>query len=70
MISLILKKGKDPEECESYRPISLLNVDIKILARILGKRLEMLIPSITEVDRQASLKVASLIITLNVNLIL
>lgn len=45
IISLILKKGKDPEQCGSYRPISLLNVDIKILAKMLAKRLESIIPN-------------------------
>ncbi len=38
-ICVFLKKGKCPEECGSYRPISLLNVDTKILAKILAIRL-------------------------------
>lgn len=32
-ISVLLKKGKCPESCASYRPISLLKVDRKILAK-------------------------------------
>lgn len=45
VISLILKKGKDPEQCGSYRP-SLLNADIKkILAKMLAKRLGLIIPN-------------------------
>ena len=35
-ISLLLKKDKDPLLCGSYRSISLLNVDFKILSKILA----------------------------------
>lgn len=37
-MSLILKKGNYPGDCTSYRPISLLNVDLKILSKVLARR--------------------------------
>lgn len=39
LISLLLKKDKDPSDCASYRPLSLLNTDIKIFAKVLACRL-------------------------------
>ena len=38
-VALIYKK-KDPKDIRNYRPITLLNVDYKILARILGEKLK------------------------------
>lgn len=35
-ISLLLKPSKEPTNCASYRPISLLNADVKILAKMLA----------------------------------
>lgn len=51
-ITLIAKKGKDPTECASYRPISLLNTDVKILAR----RLENILPTIISKDQTGFVK--------------
>lgn len=55
-ISLILKKGKQPEDCASYRPISLLNCDFKILSKILAKRLEDLLPQLIKEDQTGFIK--------------
>ena len=50
-ISLILKNGKDPLLCGSYRPISLLNVDLKILSKVLALHLQRVIPFIISLDQ-------------------
>lgn len=51
LISLILKKDKDAKFCGSYRPISLINNDIKLLAKVLAKRLEAHLQSIISDDQ-------------------
>lgn len=50
-ISLILKKGKCPDSCRSDRPIALLNVDWKLLSKILASRLEYLLPVLVKEDQ-------------------
>lgn len=46
MITLILKPGKASTKHDSYRPISLLNSDAKIIAKVLAMRLEKVLPAI------------------------
>ena len=51
IISLLHKTAKDPLSMGKYRPISLLNCDYKILAKILALRLEKVVPAIIHVDQ-------------------
>ncbi len=55
-ISLIHKKGKDPDKFSSYRPVSLLNVDVKILAKVLASRLETVLPTFMSEDQTGFIK--------------
>lgn len=50
-IIVLPKPGKDPTLCDSYRPISLLQTDIKILAKILARRLNSVILSLIHPDQ-------------------
>lgn len=55
-ISVLLKKDKDPLRCGSFRPISLLDVDCKLLAKVLAHRLESTLPSIISPDQTGFIK--------------
>lgn len=48
---LLLKPGKDPTECSSYRPIALLNMDLKILTKILASRVAKVISTVVDIDQ-------------------
>ena len=52
----MLKGGKDPLNPGSYRPISLLNVHTKLLAKILATRLEEVLPAIVSPDQTGFIK--------------
>lgn len=56
LITLILKPGKSPVESGSYRPISLLNMDAKIIAKALGMRLEKVLPLLVLSDQNGFVK--------------
>uniref|UniRef100_A0A3B3HJQ5 Reverse transcriptase domain-containing protein n=1 Tax=Oryzias latipes TaxID=8090 RepID=A0A3B3HJQ5_ORYLA len=55
-ITLLPKKDKNLLECGSYRPISLLNTDYKILAKVLACRLETVLPSLVSNDQSGFVK--------------
>lgn len=50
-IMVLLKEGKDHTLPQNYRPISLLNADVKIFAKILANRLKYLLPSVIHPDQ-------------------
>lgn len=50
-ITLLLKPGKNAADCGSYRPISLLNGDVKIIAKLLAIRLDTVIMDIISSDQ-------------------
>ena len=56
VISVLLKKGKDPKLCDSYRPVSLVCCDNKILAKVLARRLETVLHKIIHPDQTGFIK--------------
>ena len=56
VITLIHNKGKDPLQIKNYRPISLLNVDYKILTKVLSTRIKKVLPEVIWIDQVGYLK--------------
>jgi len=56
IITLLEKPGKDNRYLDTWRPISLINVDVKICSRVLSNRLNRILPSLISPDQAAFLK--------------
>ena len=56
LIINILKPGRPPFKCDSYRPISLLNSDTKLIAKIVALRLEQHLPDLMHIDQNGFIR--------------
>ena len=56
IITLIPKPNKDTTLLNNLRPISLLNIDYKILSKVFAKRLEKVLPKIINPDQTGYVK--------------
>ena len=56
IITLIEKKDKDRRNISNWRPISLINVDVKIGSKAIAKRLEAVLPKIIHHNQCAYVK--------------
>ena len=53
VIKLIEKKGRDKRFIKNWRPISLLNVDTKLISKALSERLKNVLPDIISENQTA-----------------
>lgn len=53
---MLLKKHKNPILCASYQPISLINVDMKIYAKVLPRRLNKYLGKLIHCDQTGFVK--------------
>ncbi|XP_015769096.1 PREDICTED: uncharacterized protein LOC107347651 [Acropora digitifera] len=61
MITLLEKKDKDRRFIKNWRPISLINVDVKIASKAIARRLELILPHIINPNQNGFIKGRSIL---------
>ena len=56
VITLLEKKGKDRSFLENWRPISLVNVDAKLMSKVIATRMKNVLPSIIHHNQTGFIK--------------
>ncbi len=53
IIKILEKKGRDKRLIKNWRPISLLNLDVKLLTKTLAAKLKKVLPNLVQSDQTA-----------------
>ena len=61
MITLLEKKDKDRRFIKNWRPISLINVDVKIASKAIARRLKLILPHIIHSNQSGFIKGRSIL---------
>ena len=61
MITLLEKKDIDRRFIKNWRPISLINVDVKIASRAIARRLESILPELIHPNQNGFIKGRSIL---------
>ena len=56
LIKVLPKPNKEPSQCSNYRPLSLLNGDVKLFAKVLATRLEIYLMKLIHNDQTGFIK--------------
>ena len=61
MIALLEKKDKDRRFIKNWRPVSLINVDVKIASQAIARRLELILPELIHPNQNGFIKGRSIL---------